>query len=186
MKALRFLLLTVHAPMRPADGLPVEETQAFANAWLIPAQYALRDGFIPESALLSFLESPSRAKGAEVAVGLWSAQQQLAERLGLLGIDARGLPPVSGRALEAFFLPSGRFWIGAYCPCDSLAASQDGIGKALGALFDQPARKSRAIPFPWLGEFSRSSAWALGASQAFGDSVDMLGNSSRRDERSGD
>ena len=140
----------------------------------------MRDNFIPETALLSLLETPNRAKASEVAVGLWSAQQQLCERLNLLGVDARGLPPSTGRALEAFFLPSGRFWVGAYLPTDSLATSQDSVLKCLTSLYGQPALKSRAIPFPWLGEFSRSAAWALGANQVFGESVDLLGNSSIR------
>lgn len=175
MRVLRFLFLTVHAPSAPEDGLPSEEMQTFANAWLIPAPFALRESFLPEQALAGLLDAPSRARASEVAVGMWSAQQHLCGQLGRLGIDARGMPPVHGRALEAFFLPSGRFWIGAYCPTRSLSASQDSISKALGSLFGHPPRKSRSIPFPWLGEFSRSSAWALGANQAFGDHVDLLG-----------
>lgn len=175
MKVLRFLFLTIHAAHKPPDGLPSEEMQTFANAWLIPAPFAIRESFLPEQALSNLLDSPSRAKASEVSVGLWSAQQHLCAQLGLLGVDARGLPPVNGRALEAFFLPTGRFWIGAYCPGGSLAYSQDTMAKALAALFGHPARKSRSIPFPWLGEFSRSSAWALGANQAFGDHVDLLG-----------
>lgn len=167
MKAIRFLLLTIHAPAKPFEGLPTEEGQAFATAWTIPAQYALREGFLAEQSLGALLEAPNRAKASECAVSLWSAQQALCEKLGIFGIDSRGLPPISGRALEAFCLPSGIFWVGAYCPCESLAHSQDGIGKALCALFGQPAKKSRTLPFPWLGEFSRSAAWALGANQAF-------------------
>lgn len=178
MKVLRFLFLTVHAAAHPDEGLPTEETQTFANAWLIPAPFALSQSFLPESALASLLNSPSRAKASEVSIGLWSAQQHVCEQLSLLGVEARGLPPVTGRALEAFFLPSGRFWIGAYCPTTSLASSQDAMTKAIGALFGHPARKSRSIPFPWLGEFSRSSAWALGANQAFGDHIDMMGHKS--------
>lgn len=181
MKVLRFIFLTVHAPMRPPHGLPQEESQAFANAWLIPAQFALREGILPEAPLLTLLESPTRAKASEMAVGLWSSQQLICERLGLLGIDARGLPPLTGRALEGFFLPTGRFWMGAYCPCDSLSQSQDSMGKALGALFSHPPRKSRAIPFPWLGEFSRSGAWALGANQSFGAHADLMGPPSTRE-----
>lgn len=178
MKVLRFLFLTIHGTPRSADGLPTEEGQAFANAWLIPAQHALRD-FVPEEAMAELIHAPSRAKASEVAIGLWSAQQSLCERLAAAGVDARGLPPVTGRALEGFFLPSGRFWAGAYCPTTSLAQSQDAVARALGSIFGQPPRKSRAIPFPWLNEFSRSAAWALGANQAFGDTVDLLGNSSR-------
>jgi hypothetical protein len=122
---------------------------------------------LSEDALGALLDAPSRAKASECAVSLWSAQQLLCEKLGIFGIDARGLPPISGRALEAFCLPSGIFWIGAYLPCDSLAASQDTLAKSLCALFGQPPKKSRTLPFPWLGEFSRSAAWALGANQAF-------------------
>lgn len=181
MKILRFLLLTVHASGKPSEGLPTDETQAFANAWLIPAQYAMQESFLPESSLKSLLEAPSRAKASEVAVGLWSAQQMLCDQMNLLGIDARGLPPVTGRALEGFFLPSGRFWMGAYCPCESLAQSQDSVARSLLALFGQAPRKSRAIPFPWLGEFSRSAAWALGANQVFGSHVDLMGQPSARD-----
>lgn len=173
MKSFRLIFLTVHAPARPEQGLPTEESQAFSLAWLIPPAFALSSDMLPEQALASLLESPSRSKASEVAVGLWSAQQRLCERLGELGSECRGLPPVNGRALEAFFVPAGRFWMGAYCPSPSLSASQDAVGRALGTLFGAPARRSKAIPFPWLGEFSRSSAWALGASQAFGESFEF-------------
>lgn len=173
MRALRFLFLTVHGSARPDEGLPADESQAFATAWIIPPPFALGSGLLPEQALASLLDTPSRGKASEVAVGLWSAQQRLCESLIELGIDARGLPPVNGRALEAFFLPAGRFWLGAYCPATSLPVSRDALAKALGVLFGSVPRRAPAASFPWLGEFSRSSAWALGASQVFGDDVDF-------------
>lgn len=173
MRALRFLFLTVHGSARPDDGLPADEAQAFATAWIIPPPFALGSAFLPEQALAALLDAPSRAKASEVAVGLWSAQQRLCGSLADLGVDARGLPPVNGRALEAFFLPAGRFWLGAYCPATSLPASREALARALGALFGSPPRRAPVASFPWLGEFSRSSAWALGASQAFGEEVDF-------------
>ena len=176
MRVLRLLFLTVHSPSRPAEGLPLDEGQAFASAWLVPAHYALRQGFLPQETLGSLLDSPTRAKASETAVGLWSAQQDLCAKLAEQGVDARGLPPLGGRALEGFFLPTGRFWMGAYCPSESLPQSQEAIARAFGSIFGHPAQRSRTLPFPWLNEFGRSGAWALGATQAFGDSIDALGS----------
>lgn len=177
MRALRFLFLTIVAPLRPEHGLPLEEAQAFATAWLLPGSFALREGFLPQRSLSALMQQPSRALCAEAAVGLWSAQQHLCEQLSSLGVDARGLPPVSGRALEAFFLPSGRFWLGAYCPAHSLGASQEALAKALGSILGAPPRRSMATPFPWLPEFGRGGSWALGATQSLGSSVEMMGPS---------
>lgn len=176
MKSLRILFLALYTPGPPPEqGLPDEEIAGFAQAWLMPAPFLLRPDMLPEGALARLLEDPSRSRCSEFAVALWSAQQALCSELGDRGLDARGMPPISGRALEAFFLPSGRIWMGAQFPSESLPQTQDRLGKALGGLMGAPPLGTPAVAFPWIPDFARGGGWALGASQTLGAKAESLG-----------
>lgn len=176
MKSLRILFLALYTPgPAPEHGLPDEEVAGFAQAWLMPAPFLLRPDMLPEGALARLLEDPSRARCSEFSVALWSAQQALCSELSARGLDARGMPPISGRALEAFFLPSGRIWMGAQFPTDSLSQTQDRLGKALGSLMGGSPLCTPAAPFPWIPDFARGGGWALGASQTLGAKAESLG-----------
>lgn len=178
MKSLRIFFMALYTPAPPPEqGLPDEEQTGFAQAWLLPASFLLRPDMLPEGALGRLLEDPSRARCSEFSVALWSAQQALCAQLQELGLDARGMPPISGRALEAFFLPSGRFWMGACLPADSLPQSQERFSKALGSLMKQAPLGTQASPFPWIPDFARGGGWALGANQALGARAEALGSS---------
>lgn len=187
MKSLRFFFLALYgAGSSNSDGLPEEELPGFGQAFMMPASFLLQSGILPENGLARLLEDPSRARCSEFSLALWSSQNHLSEQLLQLGSDTRGMPPISGRALEAFFLPSGRFWLGAYFPIEgSLVQTQDRVQKSFNALTDSNVLATSTVTFPWLPDFSRGSGgWALAANQILGAKTESLGFTPKKSPRS--
>ncbi len=159
-------------PFAAEEGLPRDEGFGSGRAWLLPASEMLQEDMVPLDLLDRFLSSEDARARDELSLALWTSQERICQRLRSAGADARGLPPIPGKALQAYFLPSGRLWIGALV---RVSPSSGSLLRAISEPFASSPIPTAPQTIPWIPDMVRGGAWALGASQALGLASELIG-----------
>lgn len=183
-------------------ALPAEEQIGQAQVHLLPAKEFLDFPYLPQEIFFSYLKDQARdvslhnhidaqvnnnnfrvhqshTKAIQAAntfsLALWSAQQNIANTMtSQNALHCASLPPLSAKALQAYFTPSGRYWLGLVFFGKPSALSQK-VPLHLQQLFQNQLQSTKIQPFPWIPEMSSSGSWALGAGTALGPSIELLG-----------
>ena len=181
MKTLRFLFFTLEMPFPSSvDGLPREEGFGSGRAWLLPASEMLREDRVPAELLDRFLSSQGALARDALSLALWTSQERICSALRSAGADVRGLPPIPGKVLQAYFAPSGRLWIGALARVDPSDPSGRSLRRSVSEAFSSSPIPTSPHSIPWIPDMSRGGAWALGASQSLGLASELIGFGSPR------